>query len=91
MSKTVVIRRQGAVSTSQRGVLVSPQPICPGRFPGSAYAGVAKIGLWAGSALAAPFGVLTLLLSPAAVAGARRTDCQLPTPAKAADNERRRG
>jgi NhaA family Na+:H+ antiporter len=55
-------------------------------FPGSAYAGVAKIGVWAGSVFAALFGVLTLPLSPPAVAEARRADCHLPTPAKAADN-----
>jgi NhaA family Na+:H+ antiporter len=55
-------------------------------FPGSAYAGVAKIGVWAGSVVAALFGVLTLLLRPQAVAEARRADRQLPTPAKAADN-----
>ena len=43
-------------------------------FPGSAYAGVAKIGVWAGSVFAALFGVLTLLLSSQAVAEARRVD-----------------
>jgi NhaA family Na+:H+ antiporter len=55
-------------------------------FPSGAYAGVAKIGVSAGSVFAALFGVLTLLLSPPAVAEARRADCQLPTPAKAAGN-----
>ena len=39
-------------------------------FPGSAYAGVAKIGVWAGSVVAALLGVLTLHLSPALVAEA---------------------
>jgi hypothetical protein len=42
--------------------------------------------IWAGSVFPALFGVLTLLLSPPAVAEARRADCQLPTPAEAADN-----
>jgi len=55
-------------------------------FPGSAYAHVAKIGVWACSVFAALFGVLTLLLSPPAVAEARRADCQLPMPANAVDN-----
>lgn len=50
-------------------------------FPGSAYAGVAKIGVWAGSVFAALLGVLTLLLSTPAVAEARSADGQLPTPA----------
>ena len=44
------------------------------------------IGVWAGSVFAALIGVLTLLLSPPAVTEARRAVCQLPTPAKAADN-----
>ena len=43
-------------------------------FPRSAYAGVAKIGVWAGSVIAALFGVLTLRLSSPAVAEARRVD-----------------
>jgi len=47
---------------------------------------VAKIGIWAGSVFAALSGVLTLLLSPPAVAEEQRADCQLPTPAKAADD-----
>jgi Na+/H+ antiporter NhaA len=55
-------------------------------FPGSAYAGVGKIGVWAGSVFAALLGVLTLLAGPPAVAEARRADCQLATPAKATDN-----
>ena len=55
-------------------------------FPGSAYAGVAKIGVWAGSVFAALFGALTLLLSWRAVAETRRADCHLSTPAKAAGN-----
>jgi hypothetical protein len=33
-------------------------------FPGSAYAGVAKIGVWACAAFATLFGALTLFLSP---------------------------
>jgi NhaA family Na+:H+ antiporter len=49
-------------------------------FPGSAYAGVAKIGVWAGSVVAALLGVLTLLLSAPPVAQARRADRQAPTP-----------
>ena len=55
-------------------------------FPASAYAGVARIGVWTGSVFAALFGVLTLRLGPPAVAEARRAGCQLPTPAEAADN-----
>ena len=55
-------------------------------FPGSAYAGVAKISVWACPVFEALFGVLTLLLSPPAVAEARRADCQLPMPANAVDN-----
>jgi len=55
-------------------------------FPGSAYAGVAKIGVWACSVFAALFGVPPRLLSPPAVAEARRAGCQLTPLAKAADN-----
>ena len=43
-------------------------------FPGSAYAGVAKIGVWACSAFAALLGALTLLLSPPPVTEAQRAE-----------------
>ena len=66
----------------------SPAPHAASVFLGAAF-GLAigkPMVIWAGSVFPALFGVLTLLLSPPAVAEARRADCQLPTPAKAADN-----
>ena len=55
-------------------------------FPGSAYAIVAKIGVWACSAFAALLGALTLLLSPPPVTEAQRADCQHPRPVMKGDS-----
>jgi len=55
-------------------------------FPGSAYAVVAKIGVWACSAFAALLGGLTLLLSPPPVTEAQRADCQHPRPVMKGDS-----